>query len=330
MVRYGDRAVCRAPRSRALPAYAPTALAIPGRAGGSSVTVTHNAAATTVTGDASDLIGRNNGYYREGALDNRWARIASWPDYGQAIAAYDWAGLLAAHRGKNSIAILDVGCGIGHFPRQLQSQVLFPADLAIDYDTLDVSQYSLNEHKSRLRLPFKARNSFNSAIQDFRPEPPTGTYEVIWCMHSLYTVPRDRLPQVIATLTSLLAADGRCFIYLPGKHSAYMQLLDLYLEERGIEGQRYLTAEEVLAELAASGSKTAASARCDLDHWIDATEPDTLAAYLNQACFRADPLTFDGWQQNETFRGYLETAFDHRRGAWRFRQELTLISFARQ
>jgi hypothetical protein len=278
-----------------------------------------------------ELVRRSSEYYRPGAQNERWARIASFPDYDVALASYDWAGALSKYHGRDPIAILDCGCGLGHFPRQLQDKVAFPPGITIHYDALDISPWSLARHRENLRPPFRPRHSFCVAIEDFRPEPGVGPYEVIWCMHSLHTVPSGRLADVITTLASLLAPDGRCFIYLPRQTSAYVTLLSLYLKEADHgQGQPYLTAEEVLAELAGREQLSAEASDCSLDHWIGAAEPQALAAYLNQACLRPDALTFLEWQLNPTFSAYLDASFDRERRSWRFRQELSLVTFTRR
>lgn len=279
----------------------------------------------TVVDDGSDLMGRNSLYYGDSADIGLWARTASVPDYEAVIGAYNWAGALNAHPRKKSIAILDIGCGIGLFPRQLQDRVAFPP-VPIAYDTLDVSPWSLKEHRRRLQPPFISRNSFHAAIENFDPAPWAGRYEIVWCIHSLYTVSRALLPAVITALTSLLTPDGRCFVLLPSRRSAYITLSDLYLAELGHGGHPYLTAEAVQAELTARGSRSAQTVDCRVDHWIDSK---VLAPYLNQACLRPDPLTAAEWQQNATFAGYLDEAFSRKRSAWRFRQYLSLISFTR-
>lgn len=279
----------------------------------------------TVVDDGSDLMGRNSLYYGDSADIGLWARTASVPDYEAVIGAYNWAGALNAHPRKKSIAILDIGCGIGLFPRQLQDRVAFPP-VPIAYDTLDVSPWSLKEHRRRLQPPFISRNSFHAAIENFDPAPWAGRYEIVWCIHSLYTVSRALLPAVITALTSLLTPDGRCFVLLPSRRSAYITLSDLYLAELGHGGHPYLTAEAVQAELTARGSRSAQTVDCRVDHWIDSK---VLAPYLNQACLRPDPLTAAEWQQNATFAGYLDEAFSRERSAWRFRQYLSLISFTR-
>lgn len=278
----------------------------------------------------AEIVRLSNEYYRPGGLDTeRWAKIAEVPDYDQVIDDFDWAGALKTYREKDSVAILDCGCGAGHFPRRLQSKVTLPTDTVFNYDTVDPSPYSLTEHRKNLQRPFNPRHSFNTTIQDFRPVPWVDRYDIIWCMHSLYTVPRAHLPKVISTLTSLLASNGRCFIYLPKKRSAYMKLFDLYLDELGHgQVQPYLTAEEVLATLATQESLVVETTDCEFDHWIDGSEAETLATYLNQICLRPDRLTFDEWQQNAAFGRYLDKIFDHERSAWRFRQELSLITFS--
>jgi SAM-dependent methyltransferase len=292
-------------------------------------TCTADGSAMTVTEDG-DLIRRSDRYYGEGAPDTAWwARIASWPDYDQIITGYDWAGVLSEHLQKDAIAILDCGCGMGYFPRRLGSQVALPPGMALHYDTLDVSSRSLAEHRRGLRLPFVPRHSFSSAIENFHDVPWAGSYELIWCMHSLYTVPPQRLPRVITTLASLLAPDGRCFIYLPRRHSAYMVLFGLYQElDPGGQRQSYLTAEDVLAELAASGqARSVEVTDCSFDHWVEGEQ--LLAAYLNQVCLCPDQLTLAQWRQSAAIGRYLDAAFDRGRAAWRFGQDLSLISFAR-
>lgn len=277
----------------------------------------------SIVDDASDLMGRNSLYYGDSADIGLWARIASLPDYEAIISAYDWAGALTAHGGKKPIAILDIGCGIGLFPRQLRATVTFPP-VGIAYDTLDVSPWSLKEHRRHLQPPFFSRHSLNDAIENFDVASWAGRYEIVWCIHSLYTVPRALVPKVITALISLLTPDGRCFVLLPSRQSAYITLADLYLAELEHRGQPYLTAEAVQAELTACGSRSAQTVDCHVDHWIDIA---ALAPYLNQACLRPDPLTAAEWRQNPSFAAYLAETFSRRRSAWRFRQYLRLISF---
>lgn len=284
-----------------------------------------------MAGVNNELVQRSNAYYQDGALDTgRWAKIAELPDYRNAIAGFDWAGLIRAHTGKKRVAILDCGCGIGHFPELLLSEIPFPSDVVFDYDTVDTSPYSLSEHRRRLRHPFVARNSLNVAIEDFHPLPWAETYEIIWSMHSLYTVPRTALGAVVAALAELLAPDGTCLVYLPKKKSSYMVLFDLYLQEMDGGGTAsYLTAEDVLAALNANGLGQVESVDCTFVHTIDASEPETLETYLNQICLRLDRLTLTEWHSNDAFRRYLHQAYDRQLSAWRFKQELSLISFSR-
>jgi SAM-dependent methyltransferase len=278
----------------------------------------------------TDLVQRSNAYYSEDVLDTkRWAKIAEVPDYNEIIAGFDWADAFSVYSGRSSIAILDCGCGIGHFPNQLRKRVTLPTEVAFDYDTLDPSPYSLTEHRKNLEHPFNPRNSFNSAIEDFHPVPWVSDYDIIWCMHSLYTVPRARLSEVVWTLRCLLAPNGRCFVFLPKKQSAYMAMFDLYLAEMAHDHtEPYLTAEDVLAELAEQQARSVDSVDCAFEHNIDADEPLTLATYLNQICLRPTPLTVDEWRQNTTFARYLDEAFDRDLSVWRFQQELNLISFS--
>jgi hypothetical protein len=280
----------------------------------------------TIVDNASDWTSRNglyyghNGRYNSGAADHAmWARVTSQSDYDAVIAAYDWA---AALRKNEPFSILDCGCGIGLFPRQLQAAVPVPP-VTISYDTLDISPWCLAEHRKRLQPPFLPGRSVNAAIEDIDPSRWPSRYEIIWCIHSLQSVVRARLPQIVQTLTSLLAPDGRCFILLASGRSAYVTLWDLSFEELGRAGEPYVTAEDVAAQLPSQAVETV---DCRSDHWVQLPE---LAPYLNQACMRPDPLTAEEWQRNATFAAFLDSAYSHARNAWCFRQYLTLISFTR-
>src|SRR5690242_19699921 len=108
--------------------------------------------------DNRELLRRSNAYYTKGALDvETWAKIASVPDYEQAIDAYDWVGLFEGFAGKEAISILDFGCGVGHFPRLLGAKIGGPVTPILDYDTVDASSYSLAEHRRNLGPPFNPR-----------------------------------------------------------------------------------------------------------------------------------------------------------------------------
>lgn len=272
------------------------------------------------------LVARSNQYYKEGSLDTeRWAKIAEIPDYEHIIDNFDWTQVLNV--ATNQPAILDCGCGLGHFPQLLINRGKLPNGVTFDYDTVDPSLYSLAQHKARLQRPFNSRHSYHSSIEEF----PVGDekYDIIWCMQSLYTVQRSALPAVLVNLHALLRPRGRCLIYLPERRSSYMTLFDSHRENVTVQqDEPYLAAEDVLTELIAQKRYSISRVACTFEHKISVSEPDTLATYLNQICLLTDPLTYSEWCDNEVFARHLARALDLSESYWVFEQNMNLISFS--
>jgi SAM-dependent methyltransferase len=203
---------------------------------------------STVSSNRPNAVEQSNSYYRQGRMDTEtWAELAEYPDYRALLRQFDWTAFFQRFKAKDKIEILDCGCGLGHFPRMLADATLSCMPRSIIYDAVDPSAFSLNLHRASLSPPFCSRHSFQYSSQDFfalvrTPE----TYDIIWSIHSLYTVKACDLYELIRGIEGKLKQGGKAFIFLPRKDSAYIELYDAYRRAFHNEAiEEYLTANEL-------------------------------------------------------------------------------------
>jgi SAM-dependent methyltransferase len=273
-----------------------------------------------------------NGFYQEGTLDeDRWFSVARC-DYDELIANYDFTALFTSLTNQQlvsqessilpAIRLLDVGCGVGLF-LGLLAKKLDKTISPIEYDTIDISTYSLEAHRKNLRAPFIANRSFKESILDFGAKRNNDRYDVIWAIHSLYIIPLAKVADLISIFKWHLASNGKCLIFQPGKESSYMKLYDLYHCEYDPDHllPPYLTAKDIL-----QAAGPAHHIQFNFHHRIESDDHATLEYYLNQCTLNPNPLTLEPWQENKAINAYLDAHLDQEQHCYLFPQSVWLIT----
>jgi cyclopropane fatty-acyl-phospholipid synthase-like methyltransferase len=169
-------------------------------------------------------------FYKKEKWDlDSWFQVTQ-TDYQKLIAQYPFDEILAG-LGKSQINLLDIGCGVGKFPSLLDSHI--SDDIHLSSDLFDVSSSCLQaaqqkfdslEHFSPNQLYLSEVENIGSII------PKTRIYDLIWSIHSFYTVDKHKMESVFQSCLELLSPDGKFLIYQLSKDSFYHEIYDFYLK----------------------------------------------------------------------------------------------------
>lgn len=158
-----------------------------------------------------------------------WFEIAQI-DYKELLEQYSFKKMLAEF-GKSQINLLDIGCGIGKFPSLLDGRIL--GDIHLSSDLLDVSTSCLQaaQHEFNMLEHFSSRQTYLSGVENIDSIiPKTKIYDLIWSIHSLHTVDKERMGGVFQSCLELLSPDGKLLIYQLSKDSFYHEIQEFYLK----------------------------------------------------------------------------------------------------
>ncbi|MCD2185672.1 class I SAM-dependent methyltransferase [Actinomycetospora soli] len=188
-------------------------------------------------------------------------------DYRQMVAARDWAADLRGHARDTTTTVLDVACGSGKFPAELQRRGLATAvgDLRVEIDLLDPSSFSLAEARSVLAAPFAVRAEHEVRIQDLPAE--VGDFDVAWATHALYAVPPTEIGAGIARMVAAQRPGGFGAIVHAAPASHYLRFADAYRGTFAPDAVPFTSSEQVREALVAAGVEPAvATIRYDVGH----------------------------------------------------------------
>jgi len=259
-------------------------------------------------------------YYTKDTLDvDRWFRVAD-ADYQALLGALDLPGLFADRTG--SLRLLDVGCGTGRFPVLLRPH-LQPFPLTIDYDTLDPSEYCLQQIREVLQTPYRAGQGHACGAEDLA-DLPSAHYDIVWAIHSLYYVSPSAIGQVIRHLRRLLVpAHGTGLAYIATDDSFYLQVLRAYRACFATPIQPLRTAQEWADGFhAASGPWRQQTLR--FIHEVPVDDEALLQSYLHKCVLDASQPLSQWWQHarlHQLIDGYRDGDL------YRFPQQVTLFQF---
>ena len=260
-------------------------------------------------------------YYQQDTLEtDLWFRVAT-RDYTELINAFDFCKLFSNY--PPPIELLDVGCGTGKFPSMLSFHL--PQNLHVQYDYLDPSQHSLNELTNALPNPFTPRTALKTTLETLEPSIcPSQSYQIIWCLQSLYCVQRETLSEIVKKLHTLLnPSDGLALIYLASSDAFYHRLYNLYNQEFYPDTrQPYITAENITMTLNKLGIQYGVK-KLHFPHTIACAEQEILENYVNQCVF--DSRASSNLRKTTTLNEFLESFSDEEN--YRFPQQVWLILF---
>jgi len=271
-------------------------------------------------------------YYEERLLTPAlpaWYSVVD-KDYLELIRHFNFAQIFRELGEKNEgdIRALDVGCGAGRFPdlllRSFDAQNP-PVNLgSIVYDYLDLSDFCLRELPRALRPPVRPGLAVRGNIDTLDPASLRAPYDLIWCLHSLYSIRHASLGETLGKLASLLTKNGVCLIYQLASGSFYDRVARMYEKEFGKgNGQTapYNLAEELIDALLANHIPHEVFP-FEFSHEVRASDHETLTKYL-QKCVLDSDRSLDDWLAREPLRDFLAS---HLAGdIYRFPQRVWLI-----
>ncbi|NES84780.1 MAG: class I SAM-dependent methyltransferase [Moorea sp. SIO2B7] len=191
-------------------------------------------------------------YYQKNNLRlDSWFKVAL-KDYEELVNNHQFKKIINSF-GCEQVKLLDIGCGTGVFPylldKEIDSKIQFSSDL------FDVSEYCLNKCSSVFNelKHFQTNRAFLSSIENIKTTiPKSSYYDVIWEIHSFYTVDINKIKNVIEHICRLLKNNGIFLLYQASSESCYHQLYDFYLKNHELPNKntRFITAEDVEETLA--------------------------------------------------------------------------------
>jgi SAM-dependent methyltransferase len=261
-------------------------------------------------------------FYRLADEDNRLLALAvDWDRF----LRRDTAEAAGKSRQGPPLRLLDVGCGLGKFPSDIQRQGRLSRSLQqeVAYSLLDASEFSLSAAARVLSAPLMAADRYRCLIQDFRL---AGAFDVVWAVHSLYSVPPNDIGSALNPITAALAPGGAGLIAQSSKQSHYFRFHEEYLREfRHGNGTSYATSEDIVEWFTMAGIRVHV-AEIQYSAEISAGDRPTVEGYLRHCTFD-DSLTLAALERRPNTAEYLEECLDRDRGTYRFRQHVQMIFF---
>ena len=147
-------------------------------------------------------------YYQAEKLDlDSWFQVTQ-VDYEKLIEEYSFNHLFKGFA-KNQLKLLDVGCGTAKFPSLLDEKL--DGDINLLADLLDISEYCLQVAQKQFDScqHFSTNKTYLSATENLHQlVEKTNSYDIIWAIHSLYTVDKNRMADVYLYCLDLLGDNG--------------------------------------------------------------------------------------------------------------------------
>lgn len=231
----------------------------------------------------SNEIHPSKDYYQKNnlALDS-WFKIAL-KDYQELVNNNDFLDIINSF-GNDQINLLDIGCGTGVFPKLLDQKI--DTNISFLSDLLDISQYCLDECGLAFNKlqHFQTNQIFLSSTEDIKFNiPKSNYYDLIWAIHSFYTVDLDKIKDILKHIRELLKPNGIFLMYQASVDSSYNQLYDFYLDnyKKPHNSKRFLRSEDVQASLDRLKLNYGV-VDFDYNHEVDSEDKNLLEIYLKK------------------------------------------------
>ncbi len=195
-------------------------------------------------------------------------------DYYQLAHHFDWYAILRETASRGG-ALLDVGSGTGRWLRVLAHvwPELSTLKESLSYSSLDPSPGVAAKAASSAAVFSTVKGHTASTIQD-AAELPSGQFDLIWAMHSLYSLHPSELPIALRAIVDALSPGGLAVIALSNGESFYAKACAELTDDI-----RFLLADDVIA----GAKRLGLDFRVDTIHYeeiIAASDDESLRRYL--------------------------------------------------
>ncbi len=241
-------------------------------------------------------------------------------DYRLFIEALPWRRLLA-HL-PDTLRLLDVGCGTGKFPVML-AETLADGPLNWRIDALDPSHVSLQRFARNCAPWFTIGKQFCHHVETFSPATLRHSYDLLWAIHSLYTLTPPVTAQVLQAFHDWLKPRGGIGIIYQGSTAGfYHRFYELYRHTEQPSLSPFMSSEmltRTLTDLAIPWQETVLA----FNHTIATHDTTTRDYYLQQCVFEDRPARH--WLHRPVYQAFLETFVEG--GDYHFPQRNSAIVF---
>ena len=242
-------------------------------------------------------------------------------DYRQMVAARDWAADLRGHARGDEVRVLDVACGSGKFPAELQRRGLADAvgGLTVGIDLLDPSAFSVAEARSVLEAPFVVRGEHEVRLQDL--DAAVGDFDAAWATHALYAIPADQLGAGMNRMAAALRAGGFGAVVHATSASHYLRFAGLFRGSFAPDSTPFCTAEQVIEALRGAGVEPSVA---PIEYTVATADRATAEGFL-QRCVFEDSVSLDAMEADAAVGDYL--AGCRSEDGYRFVQHVNVITW---
>ncbi|WP_198012961.1 class I SAM-dependent methyltransferase [Lyngbya sp. PCC 8106] len=274
---------------------------------------------TNINSITDDSNASKSYYQAENLYLNSWFQVTQI-DYEKLIKEYSFNNLFKGFA-KNQLKLLDLGCGTAKFSSLLDKKL--DGNIHLLADLLDISEYCLQVAQKQFDSfqHFSTNKTYLSATENLQQFVyKTNSYDIIWAIHSLYTVDQNRMADVYLYCLDLLGYNGKFLIYQLAEKSSYKNLYSFYLShypER--KNTRYFLTSEEHQQILDTLGINYENIRLHFSHRINCESKDILEIYLKKCVLdnTLDVLNF--------FQPILQEYFDRENNQYKFDQVVDLL-----